>query len=172
MMDYWRRRLGLSAAAGLMDVTDATGAERRLEEAVEGWYAGLLGKADPRLVATEDFGQQAVLSVPEEGVIRVRFPERGVRPVSVKLTEWTHPVERFHAADSDVARLQESKWLRGRPDAPVAVLTADGLLLYGAAERVPGQPLRLQSLVMTARPADGSFVVDAGLLEESMIGLG
>ncbi len=144
--------------------------EEHIRERLRSWYALHLRSAPAGRVPVRDLKEsvrEAVLT--PGGALRVRLPRTGSRLVAVKLPEWERPVRRFFAPGSPAERRQADPWRRSTTATPAVILhEEDTIDIYGLAtpqtgaqERVaPDLATRLENLMMTAWPQDGSYEFD------------
>lgn len=183
MLDYWKRRLGLALSPGVTGVSDHNGLDLKLLDDIRTWYADILQTAPPQLVNCENLASEATVTLLDENCMEVTVPERGTRFVAIRLKAWDRPVERTVAPGSPAARLQTDPLASATVDSPVVVEGVHRLFVYGlpgAGETEPqysgavGIPPHrpapeIESLVMAAFPADGSYVFDPGILRHSRL---
>ncbi|MCM1225400.1 MAG: hypothetical protein NC548_64235, partial [Lachnospiraceae bacterium] len=77
---------------------------------------------------------------------------------------WGVPVRQFFPLGSPAHHRQSDSWLRSTPDNPTVILDKDTIFIYGLAtalQKVAANPAaRLERLLMTAWPSDGSYSFD------------
>lgn len=168
LMQAWRESHGL----GLSGHEEWSAGEDHLEALLRGrlrsWYAGLLRTAPAERLPRRDLKDSVrEIWITGLGALMLRLPEAGSRLLEVKLPEWDEPVRVFHRPGSPAARRQLDSWRRSTPADPVVILSGETVIIYGlrsmpeGRERVAPDPgARLERLVMTAWPADGSYEFD------------
>lgn len=187
MLAYWKRRLGLAATPGVTGTADANQLDAKLLDDIRAWYADLLLTAPRQLLPCEDLKEEADGRYAGENCLEIILPERGVRFVSVKLEAWDAPVDFAWRPDSRRAALQRRRETWATPDAPVVVEGVHRIFVHGLpsgmasdaaavaaqedSDRVPPfRPLPgIDSLMMVAAPADGSFELDPSLLKYGIL---
>lgn len=141
---------------------------------IRSWYDGLLRTAEAGEVGVFNLAEEIEeISRPEDNMLQLRLPERGVRLIEVELQDWGKGVSVFHAPGSAYERRQSDRWLRSTPESPGAVLQGRELRIYGlqplqASRRTrvaADLKARVRRLMMTAQPEDGSFLLAPYLLE-------
>lgn len=178
----WRRRLGLLIDDCGCAVTrhDGTSLDALITDRIRSWYATLLLTEDPALLPVRDLAAQVDTARRiSSNCIEIELPEKGVRPLSVKLTDWPLPLSRFHTPDSPEALRQRSPRLQATPRHPLAVSTGHHLLLYGlesakaftsdsSPSMAPDFALRqLEQLRMVAFPEEpDTFLLHTSLLNK------
>lgn len=177
MKELWRRRLGLLTDDCGCVVTrhDGTSLDALIADSIRSWYAGLLVREDPSLLPSRDLSSEIIaISRPSYNCIQLTLPDRGVRLLSVQLTDWPAPLGRFVAPDSPEALRQSSPRLAATPRRPVAVLAGRTLRLYGLdrsdTSETPATPegllhSHIRSLLMVASPEESdTFTLHQSLL--------
>lgn len=164
ILQYWKRRLGLAAADAPSPSSDLTELDARLLGDIQSWYANLLATAPPQCVPLANLAAEAEILSAADGMATLRLPDRGVRPVQLRMEGWDAPVRTFVGPHSDVARLQRYRWTRATPADPAAILLPGRLEVYGLPDATPC----VAELLMTAYPDDG-YVLDPALLSRSTL---
>lgn len=159
MLRIWCARRGILPLFSA-DGEDSTGLRLSIETEIEAWYADLLRSAPVELLPVENLTIGTEMRRLASDIIEIRWPERGVRPVSLQFTGGREPIVAFHSPESDIARLQRLPITRAGSESPVAVLGPGAVRVYGAMP----QSTQIEELLMVARPADGSFSLDPALL--------
>ena len=171
MRGIWKRRLGIleDDCGCIVTRHDGNSLQALLDQTIRGWYGRLLRTCDPALLPVEDLHAEATVKEKGDNCLEVLPPPRGIRLLSVKLTDWSVPLGSVSSPDSDAARLQTNRFLGATPEYPVAVTDGFHYLLYGLREGRPSVPdpaRRLESLVMVAAPDEADiFELDESLLE-------
>ncbi len=160
MLQLWCARRGILPLFSA-DADDATGLRLSLEAEIEAWYGELLRSAPVELLPVENLTIGATMRRLAPDIVEIRWPDRGVRPVSLEFTNSPLLITAFHSPESDIARMQQYPITRAGAELPVAVVMTDRLRVYGA---LPLGAL-IEELRMVARPADGSFALDPSLLK-------
>lgn len=181
MADYWLRGLGIQLATDGSTVQGepAEAIRQAVTDRMQAWYAALLRQADPALLPVRDMRSEATVASGGDNCLRVELPASGAQLVAAQVSGWAAPLRRFASLGSALHRRQRNVWLRASLQRPAGVLDGRQLLLYGLYEfQVPDAPSsaalltsgvapdlksRLSLLLMTAWPADGSYVFDASL---------
>lgn len=190
MLERWKRAYGLVASPGLSGLSDRSALDELLLDEIDLWYDRLLLDADPGLLPRADVSAGAETMWLTSNSAEVRFPDRGVRPVRLRMKGWTHDVTLFEAPSSLRAQMQTLQWARATPRTPVAILFPGRLEAHGfdctAPEAgadcaasgtdadcvAPGtadlrdaecRPV-IELLEMVVRPADGTYIIDTSLL--------
>lgn len=146
--------------------------DERLRLRLRSWYRALLRTAPPERLPRRDLKDSvSEARLTPGGTLSLRLPAEGARLVEVRLPEWELPLTRFYAPGSPAERRQSDPLRRSTPADPVAIVSGDLLTIYGlrdlsslsspdnrAAQASPAA--RLESLIMTAPPADGSYTFD------------
>ena len=111
--------------------------EDRVRILAPGILAELISEM-PGLLLPADFniGNQVVID--RKGVVTLSLPDDFLRLVSVKMSDWNHPVVEI-TTDPALLALQNSEWegVRGNPQRPVVTFGLDGygersLKMYGS----------------------------------------
>lgn len=100
------------------------------------------------------------------------LPEICIRPVSLRLPEWDDDVREFEAAGSARHQRQRYGLLRADIRNPAVFIHADQLMVYGVSEGYKGERVYADTFRCIAAPADGSYIMPAGMLEEIVEELG
>lgn len=159
MLRLWCARRGILPLFSA-DAEDSTGLRLSIEAEIEAWYCSLLQSAPVELLPVENLTIGSTLRRLASDIIEIRWPERGVRPVSLQFTSSPEQIVAFHSPDSDIARLQRLPITRAGAERPVAVMAHGAVRIYGA---LPAGA-EIEELLMVARPADGSYFLDPSLL--------
>ena len=160
MLNLWCARRGILPLFST-DVEDETGIRASIEMEIEAWYADMLRKAPVELLPVENLVIESSVKRIDDDILEIKWPERGVRPVSLQFTNSKSVIRTFHSPGSDIARLQRYPITRAGADCPVAVAGTRSLRVYGAIPKSAD----IEELMMVARPADGSFSLDPALLK-------
>lgn len=160
MLKLWCARRGILPIFSA-DAEDATGLRLSIEAEIDAWYSGLLRSAPVELLPVENLTIGTTLRRLASDIIEIRWPERGVRPVSLQFTSSPEPIVIFYSPESDMARLQRFPITRAGSELPVAVLAHGGLRVYGA---LPAGA-QIEELLMVARPEEGAYTLDPSLLK-------
>lgn len=177
LVEAFRAHNGLTTASPGVTVSGAS--EERIEamarDRLRSRYASLLRNAPVRHVPVRDLkGSITEARLMSDGGLMLRLPTEGFRLIEVKLPEWQKGVSRFAAAGSPAARRQGNMWLKATPSDPCVIAGEDSLLIYGLQSYGPARSAgvapdiagRIEYLLMTAAPADGSYEFEASHLLE------
>lgn len=185
MLRIWKNKLGLfeAASGGVVTRQDGSNLDTYLISEIRAWYADVLRNADIELLPVENLAEETdSATYVDASTAELTFPERGIRPVGIKLGEWKREVARFYSPDSDMARLQRTPLLRASSLSPVVIIDKRKFIIYGvdvpqyqADASVLSSSSALESrainftpvidvLNMVARPAEGTYVFDDSLL--------
>ncbi len=160
MLQLWCARRGILPLFSA-DAEDATGLRLSMEAEIEAWYCELMQSAPVELLPVENLTIGSTLKRLAPDITEIRWPERGVRPVSLLFTTSQEPIETFHSPESDIARLQRYPLTRAGAEMPVAIALPGRVRVYGA---LPAGA-QIEELLMVARPDDGSYSLDQSLLK-------
>lgn len=170
MLEIWKQNLGIleDDCGCIVTRHDGDSLHKLLIRNIRSWYATLLRTKNPALLPIEDLHSEADVSIESDNCLAITPPRRGVRLLSVKLTDWDIHLGTVAAADSDVARLQASHHFAATPRRPVAIFLGSRYLLYGLKTDITyikNPALLLESLIMVAAPSDSdTFTLDESLL--------
>lgn len=183
MLSLWKLRAGiLTADCGcVVGRQDGSDLDTLMLSEIDKWYSDLLLTAPTELLPVRDLSSEASAVYMGDSVAKITLPSSGVRLVGVKCLGWNVELTRFVDADSDLARLQTNKLLRGTTKRPVAVVDGKTLMVYGvmdpdavvvAADVEISDSLSgstsiggvLRELRMVAAPSDGSYIFDESLI--------
>ena len=174
----YRKRNGLETGLNGVSVNGVSEEylEALLTQRLRSWYSELLATGDPAHLPVLDLKEKVQEARFANGVLTLRLPREGYRLLSVKVPEWPMAVTRFAASGSYMEQLQSDQWLRATPQTPLVVHDGPWLRLYGVPaatlstsggtatgqQQAPGlnAALRLEHLMMTAWPEDGSYEFD------------
>ena len=131
MVEIWKRRLGLTASAGLELTHDDNRLDRKIREDIKIWYARLLQEAPPELVNCEDVAAECRVTAKGDNCAQIQLPDRAVKVVSVKMADWDLPEHRTWSPYSNRARLQMFVPTRATPETPVVVEIHRTLYAHG-----------------------------------------
>lgn len=177
MLRYWLRGLGIVRAADGASVQGEPEAEltAAVKARMQSWYAELLLTGPNELLPCRDLAAKVTeVDVPVSNCLQIGLPQEGARLLAVQLMGWEMPVRRFARYGSAAHRRQGDVWLRASQTRPVVVLEGRQALCYGIYA-FTAQPMerqltvpptlrgRIQMLLMTAWPEDGSYTFDASL---------
>lgn len=179
MLTLWRRSFGLAPSPGVGGFSDATELDALLMAQIEVWYDRLLREARPELLPVADLGGQTVARLLTDNSADIPFPQRGVRPLRLRMEGWERDVTAFAAPESLTASMQRLRYARACPEDPVAILYPGRIEAHGlvaaasladplpAQERVPAaRPApAIEMLEMVVRPPDGIYILDTSLLD-------
>ena len=180
MLTLWRRSFGLAPSPRAGGFSDATELDEVLAAQIEVWYDRLLREAPPELLPTADLAGLTAARATGENSAEIPFPERGVRPLRLRMEGWTRDVTLFADPASLTASMQSLRHARACPEDPVAILfprliEAHGLApapsladtLADASARIPAQrpAPAIERLEMVVRPPEGLYVLDTALLD-------
>lgn len=117
---------------------------------IDAWYSEMLLSLPADELPLADFAASAALEILPSGAIMVRMPGKCLRPVAVKLESWEVAAEIAGHSHPAAAR-QQNPFTAATPQAPVALLGADGnLTLYP-----PGN--HLECLMGVEAPAKNTY---------------
>lgn len=172
LVEAFRTHNGLTTASPGITVSGAS--EERVEamarELLRTRYSALLRNAPIRHVPVRDLkGSVTQTRLMADGGLYVRLPSDGYRLIEVKLPEWDRGVNHFVAPESAMARRQSNIWLQATPSCPCVIAADDHVLIYGLRSYTSGQESRvapdmagrLEYLLMTAPPLDGTYEFEA-----------
>lgn len=181
-IEVFRAHCGLVSASAGITVSGAS--EEHIDSLVlrciRAWYAGLLKDAPPALLPVRDLKESVSASLSSAGdSLRIILPPDGYRLVEVKLIDWDRPLSRFNSPGTALALRQQDTLLRATCTCPCAICDGRTLTLYGLkpltahrsekAAVAPDANARIESLLMTAWPADGSYEFAAELFPDEDI---
>lgn len=175
----WRQTHGLAPQPETINSEFDNHLNAQIRTMIRSWYSSLLRSAPverlPQLDLTNQI--QDIVSIEPNAVI-IPLPRQGYQPVSIKMMGWSEPVTQFNAPGSPVHLRQSDVWRRSSVHDPAVIQNHSFLIVYGlkdfslptpaemktagtADRAAPNPASRVESLIMTAWPADGSYQFDA-----------
>lgn len=101
-----------------------------------------------------------------ENHVTFTLPEGCVRPVSLRMAEWSDDVRVFEEADSSRHHRQRWGLLRADTEHPAVFMHADTLIVYGVVPGRKGARVYSDSFRAVIMPENGRYVLSAEMLNE------
>lgn len=162
MLREWKRRKGLlpvTTSTMTVAMENSQSLDEQLMSEIDDWYSGLLMTEHPMMLPQRDLKGEAKVTDNGDGTVDVELPAACVRPITVRLSGWKRAARILEDSDGAMARMQTSRYVRGGSCDPIAVVRGRKLTLYSKVGE--GE---LRELTCIAAPADGSYVMERGLL--------
>lgn len=180
MLAYWKRRLGLRTSTALGDATDMTELDRKLLDDIDIWYEDLLAEAPASHLPVEDVADEASGYYISDNAAEITPPERGVRLLSLKLSDWRQAETESYSVYSDIGRLQRNRLTRATAEEPVVLHRPGHYEAHGLSwspfdinsalkpdyTPIVDRPVITQ-MEMVVRPPQGYYTLDTTLLRRS-----
>lgn len=137
MLKEWKLRKGFTEGRKECEIVrdDGIDLDSLLLREIDGCYSRLLAEAPLDYLPVADITDDVEVAVAPDMVATIVVPEDCVRLVEVRFPSWQRSVEEIFPADSDMARRQQSPWLRGGSENPVCVATHRGIRCYTVSDR-------------------------------------
>ena len=124
------------------------------------WYSTLLSTLPPQQLPLDEFAGKALISLSPAGCLTVAVPPQCLRPVSVKLAQWSAPAE-IVPQSPELTLRQHNPFTAATAASPVAMEMPDGsIALYPA----PVTDAALESLIGVPAPAADTFLLTPPML--------
>lgn len=132
-----------------------------LELEIESWYTSLLAELPPEQLPVEEFAETSILSGAQHGYLTLDVPRMCLRPVSVKLAQWSAPAAVVPQSPELTIR-QHNPFTAATADSPVAMEMPHGqLALYPATD----EPV-LESLLGVPAPVENIFLLTPAMMAD------
>lgn len=140
LIGLWRLRNGFGASGidGCTGLVDGYASDDFIRLIIDQRYRQMLAAGPARWFPLANVANQSIIEADrDEGIVTATLPADCGRVVSAKLAEWKTEALILTDADSAMARMQWSPYVRGGTYQPVAVLSGNTLKFYSSSERFP-----------------------------------
>lgn len=169
LLQEWKSRLGLleQDCGCTVSCHDGKALDAVLKSRLRSWYARQLRHAPGEWLPCQELSDEVEWArTDEQGELRLLLPERGGRPLSLKLRGWRRAIYRFCDPGSVEEALSRFPGLRPTVDEPLAILDGRVLRAMPAPERMGDTADDVEELLMTASPGEGLYELSEALLDQ------